>query len=177
MAEWFARATDMLNPAHWNMPRLLKDKEGRKPQAYLLLELTEGTENLVLDWYPDKPPIHHPDETDFPYWSNYRHPGSPQPNRLVMMHSVHHLLPWKGPAPHSIKYLLKAHGKHIHYIAAVLRKLLDVELLTDMHFGYRTLPVREVRSPDKYEKEELVRCDILDDEIIQSMQKPNLTGL
>jgi hypothetical protein len=118
--------------------------------------------NIVLDWYPDKPAYNYLDETDFLYWSHYWN-NQKRSNRIVMIHDVGWMLPYSDsqPVPHSDKYLLKAIHEHMSYVVGTLKKLIDIELQSEMYFEYRSLSVPSKKSPWEVERDELISCEIL----------------
>lgn len=160
LTTWPNEVISLLDVYNWNLQRLTNEGKLRKPKAYLLLEVTTK-DNLVLDWYPDKPAQNYLHETDFRYWSSYWQPTSMPDNRILMIHGFDHLLPYNKPARHSIKYLLEAIREHIHDIIRILKQLIDVELVSDMYLEYSPLPIPKGKSPTSVERKELVTCRVL----------------
>jgi hypothetical protein len=162
---WTFYVTNLLKISNWNMSRLIdKDGKMRLPKAYLLIEVTVKN-NLVLDWYPEKPALNYIDKTDFRYWSRYWDPSSTLPfNRIVMIHDIGWMrqrIPNENGMSHSDKYLLEAIHEHIHFIIDRLKELIDVELMSDMYFEYKTIPIPKGKSPSEVETKQLISFDIL----------------
>lgn len=165
IAMWHIYVTDLLRISNWNMSRLV-DKDGkiRLPKAYLLIEVTMKN-NLVLDWYPGKPALNYIDKTDFRYWSRYWDQSSTLPfNRIVMIHDIGWMrqrMPNRNGMSLSDRYLLEAIREHIHFIIERLGELIDVELMSDMYFEYKTLPLPKGKSPAEVETRQLMTFDVL----------------
>lgn len=161
LVEWPHHTVYLLDVFNWNLPRLVShDGTFRKPKVYLLLEVTVKG-NLVLDWYPDKPAQKYLHEHDFRYWGNYWHPDGGMPdNRILMIRNFQHFL-YHKTAPHSVKYLVEAVREHIHDVIGILKRLVDVELMTDLYLEYTELHVPKGKNRWHVETQQLASCRIL----------------
>lgn len=175
IADWPFWAQNLLKISNWNIPRLT-DKNGniRLPKAYLEIYLTKQ-ENLVLDWYPDIPAFNYIRETDFRYWSRDWDSGQLPFNRIVMIRDVG--VPYiygrdrNKHIPHSHKYLLQAIHEHVHFVIDTLKMLIDIELVSDLYFEYKSIPVPQGKYPCEVEREQLVSCEILTMKEINEREK------
>jgi hypothetical protein len=80
-----------------------------------------------------------------------------------MIHDVGWMLSYseRETAPHSRKYLLRAIHEHMQYIVQTLKEIVDIELVSDMYFEYKPLPVPRGKFPGEYESEQLIFCRVL----------------
>ena len=136
--DWPSGALRLIDPTNWKSDRLL-DEQGRlrKPRAFLSCYLT-SKDNLAMEWFPERY-RGGLEESDFRRWSDNWYASQEPENRLVMIRSFGHLLPYRGrPCDCASQLLIEAVYEHVQNFYKYLGQIVELTILQEMYLYYKS---------------------------------------